>query len=405
MRLLLVGNHTCGNRGDAAIARGLIKALENELPGAEIVMTSRYPVSSSYLLSRPIENDLFHDLRFQPGRAGDLARRALPYLLLAAVKEVPGAFALLPAVVRDRIKYIKKFDAVIQVGGSFFVDLYGPRQFETCFAAILAETPLLVLGHSMGPLGGKRYQRFVRALLTNSRRVTIREPISMGLLTDAGMPLENVRAGSDTAWLVHPPKDEPTADRTARSRIGITVRHLAPFDKRLNTTQEAYEIAVAAMCDRLIEEGYDIVAGSTCTGIDSYNRDDRMIALSIAGRVQDPSHFRVVMDELNDLELGALFSTCDLVVGTRLHSAIIALGAGTPAIALNYEHKSEGIMAQLGLPILARPISALLDGSLTEHVLSLLRDIYAVKKSSAQAVAAEYRRASAMISEAVSAIR
>jgi alkylated DNA nucleotide flippase Atl1 len=62
-------------------------------------------------------------------------------------------------------------------------------------------------------------------------------------------------------------------------------------------------------------------------------------------------------------------------------------------------------MAQLGLPMLARPISALLDGSLTDHVLSLLRDINAVKKSSAQAVAAEYRRASAMISEAVSAIR
>lgn len=405
MRLLLVGNHTCGNRGDAAIARGLIQALETELPDAEIVMTSRYPVSSSYLLNRPIENDLFYDIRFKAGRAGNLARRALPYLLLAAVEKAPGAFALLPQIVRERIAYIQTFDAVIQVGGSFFVDLYGPRQFETSFAAILAGKPLLVLGHSMGPLGGKKYQRFVRALLTHSRRVTIREPISMELLKKADMPLENVRAGSDTAWLVHQSSFGQAGELPKRSRIGITVRHLAPFDKRLNTTQEAYELAIAAMCSRLIDEGYDIVAGSTCTGIDSYNRDDRMIALSIAGRVQNPSHFNVVMDELNDLELGALFSTCDLVVGTRLHSAIIALGAGTPAVALNYEHKSEGIMAQLGLPTLARPISALLDGSLTEHVLSLLRDIDAVRKNSAQAVAAEYRHATAMISEAVSTIR
>jgi colanic acid/amylovoran biosynthesis protein len=405
MRLLLIGNHTCGNRGDAAIARGLIKALENKLPDAEIVMTSRYPVSSSYLLGRPIENDLFHSLRFKTGRAGDLARRALPYLLLGAVEKPKTMLKLMPEAVWERIEYLKKFDAVIQVGGSFFVDLYGPRQFETPFAAILAGTPLLVIGHSMGPLGGKRYQRFVRALLAKSHRVTIREPISMELLMAAGMPLETVRSGSDTAWLVHEPTALPTVEKGLRPRIGITVRHLAPFDKRLNTSQEAYESAVASMCDRLIAEGYDIVAASTCTGIESYNRDDRMIALSIAQRVGQPEHFSVVMDELNDLELGQLFAKCAIVIGTRLHSAIIALGAGTPAVALNYEHKSEGIMDQLGLPELARPITALLDGSFTGHVLTLLRNIDTVKSSASKAVQAEYARASAMLDEAISTLR
>jgi colanic acid/amylovoran biosynthesis protein len=33
--------------------------------------------------------------------------------------------------------------------------------------------------------------------------------------------------------------------------------------------------------------------------------------------VNDPSRYHVVMDELNDLEMGKLLSACDLTVGTR----------------------------------------------------------------------------------------
>src|SRR5688500_7503774 len=79
LKILLIGNHACGNRGDGAIARGLIEALEEELPAVAIVMTSRYPVSSAFLLGRPVEPDLFDKLKLGSGRVGSLARRALPY--------------------------------------------------------------------------------------------------------------------------------------------------------------------------------------------------------------------------------------------------------------------------------------------------------------------------------------
>ena len=62
--------------------------------------------------------------------------------------------------------------------------------------------------------------------------------------------------------------------------------------------------------------------------------------------------------------MGKLLAACDLTVGTRLHSAIISMNFGTPAIAINYEHKSAGIMQQLGMPEMAVDIRHLLDGSL-----------------------------------------
>lgn len=67
-----------------------------------------------------------------------------------------------------------------------------------------------------------------------------------------------------------------------------------------------------------------------------------MVAITLGDYVQQKDKYRVVMDEFNDLELGILLAGCHLTIGTRLHSAIISMNFGTPAVAINYEHKSLG---------------------------------------------------------------
>lgn len=49
MKLLILGNHTCGNRGDSAIMRGLLDAIRQQAPEAEMDVMSRFPVSSAWL--------------------------------------------------------------------------------------------------------------------------------------------------------------------------------------------------------------------------------------------------------------------------------------------------------------------------------------------------------------------
>ncbi len=78
--------------------------------------------------------------------------------------------------------------------------------------------------------------------------------------------------------------------------VAITLRELAPFDKRLGTTQQAYEKAFAGVVNRILDEGYQVIALSTCTGIDSYNKDDRMVALNLRQHISDPARYQVVMD-------------------------------------------------------------------------------------------------------------
>lgn len=419
MKLLLIGNHTCGNRGDAAILRGLLEEIARQRPDAALTVTSRYPVSSRFLLGRDVVPDAFHAWHRKLGQGlkgklkERLAKKAVPGLMMLCLRTGWSALAaLLPRRLRQEIDHLETYDAVIQVGGSFFVDLYGTSQFDHPFAAMLARRPVFLIGHSMGPFDGGFYRKLTATLLGQARDVALREPVSKALMQERQFPMQQVSDGGDTAWLVMAGKDGastaawPWFDHSPQQRpaVAITVRELAPFDKRLNTTQQAYEAAFAALADALIAAGYRVIAASTCTGIDSYHRDDRMNALRIAEQVHAKEHFHVVMDELNDVQLGQLFSRCQLVVGTRLHSAIISMNFGTPAVAINYEHKSAGIMQQLGVPALSQPVASLLDGSLTGHVLGLLPRIAELRAEVGAAVARERVRTAAMVTRCLASI-
>jgi len=48
MKILLVGNPTCGDRGDGAILRGLIDAINPARSDVEMAIARRYPVSAGY---------------------------------------------------------------------------------------------------------------------------------------------------------------------------------------------------------------------------------------------------------------------------------------------------------------------------------------------------------------------
>ena len=48
-------------------------------------------------------------------------------------------------------------------------------------------------------------------------------------------------------------------------------------------------------------------------------------------------------------QIKAAYNQLDFLIGTRFHSVIFSLTSGVPCIAIEYEHKSRGIMRELGL--------------------------------------------------------
>ncbi|SEN21138.1 colanic acid/amylovoran biosynthesis protein [Luteibacter sp. UNCMF331Sha3.1] len=378
-RILIIGNHTCGNRGDCAILRGLLQCLEDASPHSHIDVTSRFPVSSSWLLGRKLLPDTLNAYYHEAGkkRFGSLRARALRRIVPRALfghlrRRWWSRFVPLPRRHRDYVAALRSYDLVIQVGGSFFVDLYGPTQYDQSICAMLADRPVYMIGHSVGPFDHAFFRTMSQDIMARVNALALREEVSVRHMVASGIPQDKVRWAADTAWLVD--AGAPVSVDTARPTVAVTFRELAPFDKRLGVTQAQYETAFAALLDDVIDAGYRVAAFSTCTAIDGYPKDDRMIALKVKARLRRPDAFHVEMDELNDVELGQRLGACVLTIATRLHSAIISMNFGTPAVALNYEHKSEGVMKRLGVDELAMPVPALLDGSLRDKVLALLAD-------------------------------
>lgn len=423
MKLLILGNHTCGNRGDSAILRGLIDAITTIDESVEVDVMSRYPVSSAWLLGRPVMGDgLYKQMKQHNnavglmGRVKKVLRRKYQHQVLLAKATDNGRLRniSIPQGFIDFVKSLQKYDAIIQVGGSFFVDLYGVSQFEHALCSFMAKKPIYMIGHSVGPFQDPQFNHLASYVFGNAESLILRESVSLKLMHQSNIDSSKVEQGVDTAWLVDHHNDNFAPSYAVqhwlntikrKKTVAITLRELAPFDKRLGTTQKAYEQAFAAVVNRVIEDGYQVLALSTCTGIDSYNKDDRMVALNLRQYINDPEQYHVVMDELNDLEMGKILGECELTVGTRLHSAIISMNFGTPAIAINYEHKSAGIMQQLGLPEMGIEIRQLLDGSLLSVVADVLGQLPAINERLGHAVRAEREDGLRMVESVLTRIK
>nr|MBA2814743.1 amylovoran biosynthesis protein AmsF [Candidatus Pantoea persica] len=245
--------------------------------------------------------------------------------------------------------------------------------FDHALCTLMAKKPIYIIGHSVGPFQNPSVNALANFVFDRVDSLVLRESVSLDLMKKNGVTTRRVEPSSHNLlqW---------QGIINGRKTIAITVRELAPFDKRLGVTQKEYEAAFGRVINAMIADGYQVVAFSSCTGIDSYAKDDRMVALMLRDRVDQPEHYHVIMDEFNDLELGILLSHCHLTIGTRLHSAIISMNFGTPAVAINYEHKSMGVMNQLGLLQMATDVKSLMDGSLIYKLKHVLAEYDAIKQ-------------------------
>lgn len=126
-----------------------------------------------------------------------------------------------------------------------------------------------MIGHSVGPFQDEQFNQLANYVFGHCDALILRESVSLDLMKRSNITTAKVEHGVDTAWLV----DHHTEDFTAsyavqhwldvaaqQKTVAITLRELAPFDKRLGTTQQAYEKAFAGVVNRILDEGYQVIA-------------------------------------------------------------------------------------------------------------------------------------------------
>lgn len=367
MRILLLNFHSARNAGDLAILQTTLIYLNHAFPHAHITYTVNdvykdvpVPVSAHQLPSfvhwlaqlSPAGIWRWHKWRFIP---------VAVWLLIASLWYRATKRQLLPQAPQQRQLMHAYYlaDVVIVLGGGHLYARHSANiafqwSWVTIALAVLMGKPLLLLPQSFGPLPGLIQQRQLRWMVEHSAftaareyqsalfltRIGVRTPLLV--LPDLAFGLDSVPAHADMSTVAD------VQGRTSRPVIGMTLMNWGQQNAYFEQ-QQGYETAVSSLINHVVEQYQaTIVLFAQCVG-PTPDQDDRIIARRIAANVNRPDDVVVVDAALDPATLKAAYGCLDMLIATRMHSAIFALCAGTPTLVIGYLHKSAGIMQMLGL--------------------------------------------------------
>jgi colanic acid/amylovoran biosynthesis protein len=370
VRVALVNTWHDDNRGDSAIAEATIGIVARRWPGATVTVVSLLDSEHS-----EFDRAYRHLRRFagQPtivgnalphlDRSGGLAGMAVKTLRFAA--SIPGAIVALArptATRRPAFDAIRHADLVVVNGGASIyshrhsllalVNLF--RVLLPVMFAVRARRPVLFLGHSLGPFPDRVSARMASSVLRRGDRVIVREAASGELATLLGVTRDRLDVAPDIAFALEPrPTSRVDALLDAHALVAgqfwvVTVRQVYETSHRAERTQRFLQEMARFVEQTLAAGDTDKVVLFAHTIGPVANEDDRPIAHRLKALLGDP-RVVVVDEDLDPGEIAAFYGHAALLIGTRLHSVILALVAGTPAVAIAYfGTKAQGTMRLLG---------------------------------------------------------
>jgi len=362
MRILLTQAASINNRGDAAIFATMISSLKSVFPEAVFAITTIDEISINKFFEGV---ERFHSFFYEAifSEKGLIKRFAkTSYILFLLVFSI-----FLYSVLGEGIKVImskrhrgifekyRDSNLVISVGGGIFSARAGAKQtavifvhiLELLFARTLKKT-VIIYPQSFGPFGNKVQEFSVRFLLKRLNAVFVRESISYNILKNWG--IKNIYLVPDSAFLFTPNNHEIEEEMIksfglieGNNIIGFTGREwLASKDSKI------FETELVNFFEHIVMRGYQIILIPQVVSIE-HGVDDREVLKSIYCRLRDKDKVTLVENPLNHMQLKYIYKNLKMLVGMRMHSIIFALTSGVPVMAIEYEHKTRGVMRDLGL--------------------------------------------------------
>ena len=361
--VLIVNGYVQANAGDAALLAVCRQQVVEAYPTAAVQVASledpgTVPTFDGVPNIGSIRRFVSDDRRPRPVR---LLLRALGLLVGLAYLLAPRLLTRLvlprlPVEVRHEVTAAAQADLVVSMGGGYVHGRAGLAGWQNLYFVLL---PLLIAQRhgrltvfapqSFGPFEGGPLQHWlVRTVASRATLLVAREVKSVRALQACRVPDTQVARGVDSAFALEATTPRAAVSRLPTGTVGITARSWLP-----PAEQHAYEVGLARTIDHLIVRGHPVLLVPQVTA-DFMQDDDRIVEARIAALCTlEPI---LCTDRLPYTELLTLYGECHLFVGTRFHSVIFSLLHRVPCIAIEYEHKTSGIMADLGLSAWTLPI-------------------------------------------------
>jgi len=341
--ILLIDSSIWENKGGGGIILGMVNVLQNLFAQPEITVHCNNPDAC--------ETHLDWDVEFKecypayPNDSSDIQplARQTGSLLTEAVFARAGI-----STPSDGLADYTDADIVLGAGGGYIGGYNRGTPislFRLWFAGKLGK-PVLIGPNTVEPFGYEWLQSLSVPMLKSVDHIMSREQntsayldsLSLGDITtavpDAVFMMEQDESINGKTIL----QDETAADGPY---AGVTVRdwHFNRSDKPAKRRREYLE-SVADTIDYLSEDcGYSVLVAQQ-------EHRDLEISYTVSGMAETDG-VSVMEGQYTPSEIVGAYSAMDLLVGTRLHSVLMALVGGTPAIHISYGTKGVGIMSSL----------------------------------------------------------
>ncbi len=345
----------CGNRGDIASRYGILNTLQR----------GGTPLSAVFAC-----------------RAAHL-----PQALQRSVLPYGAIYNLWPRW--QGIRALRRASAVIWTGGLDLQDdsslLKLVHTWLVFVSYRLLGLKILVALQGAGPLTTPLGRWLAARILRLTKLVLVRDRGSHDLLRGM-LPEDRLRLASDGIFLPGfpergnhhelPSELEALCAAQGRPVIGLNIRlwfHFAstliPYQFRRNSFRERAEARMGTFLSAITEIVTELRRRRNARigllsmyepGVEPWE-DDAPLLRQIKDRFAEDPEVVLLSDDLPILQLCALIARFDLIIGTRLHSTLIALRAGVPAIHIAYTLKGDHIYRDLDLSDWAIPIETAME--------------------------------------------
>ena len=368
MRILITHAYSRENKGDAAILSVLLKELNIIFPNATIVVSAYDKLDKSSLFEgyRIIPNSMYvsihrHDnIIFKLLHTFYIEFSLVVWSLIYKLTKI-NLLIIVPQDTRELIDEYFNADLIVPIGGGY---LRSKKGIKESINLILLLTPIyicsnlnksiILFSQSIGPIGTNLQKHMVKSVLNKVDLILAREDHTTKLMHDIGVNDKLVIRTVDAGFLFNESKTVNLSEFLENQNIaenktivGITVRKWMNKQK-----QDYFEAQIAEFINKVNKESkgnkfiFIFIPQVTST---VHNDDDRDVASRIYQKVNDTTQVINLTTNFDHFKLKSMYANLDYIIGTRFHSVIFSLTSYVPAIAIEYEFKTSGIMNDLHL--------------------------------------------------------
>jgi colanic acid/amylovoran biosynthesis protein len=396
---ILITNIVTLNTGDAAILYAMIDVLRSVFgENIEIIVYDKHGEAPRRYYPEPEFRSLIYlngetnKLRFRLGR-------------WAVKHDIPVFPRVLSAVERRDLREYKTADLIVSSGGTYLVENYSmaARIFDYELSLDMGK-PLVFFTQSLGPFSNEENRRALLPIFNRALAILVRDQQSLNNLVDLGVHNPNLHRAADAAFALSDPAALESAKHKTPAagtplRVAVSVREWRHF-KSLDAEEgmKRYCESLAAVTEHLVDTyNAQVTFLSTCQGIKEYWTDDSKVAQTIVDIL--PHRIRnsvsVNADFHQPTVLANMLRDYDLVIATRMHMAILALGVGTPVLPIAYEFKMHELFESLGQQHWVQDIETMSAKTLIDTADTLLQSLPDIREPLFTAVQKEYESAKA----------